>query len=251
MRKVIILLAALVMLFGLTACGGTEIIEEQPVETAYIDTIYYSNTPDLEGYDEFNELTEILDVMENSEAQFFYIDYIEPEASGSYFEIYQTDKATFDEKVGNAPKSDKASKTLTSGFNCFFNLEYDNMHDDVNEDTNTWFKDVQIDIDTVAWSGYYIRDNKIKLSCEDVTPLKLGVMHYDTTTEDPNGDPCVEQNAYYYFFIGTADVTTVEKESDPMGYFAETGETKTITIKSFLDSNDLTKSFWVEGLFLE
>lgn len=247
MRKVIILLAALVMLFGLTACGGTEMIEEQPVETAYIDTIYGDGNDD--GY--LGEYKVILDMMESSEAQFFYVDCIEPEMSSDYFEIYQTDNATFDEKVANVYKAGKASKIITKGFNSFFNSGYDSIAENANDETNAWFGDMQIDNDVVEWSGDYIKDNKIKLSCEEVNPSKLAIMHFSTTTEDPNGEPCVEQNAYLYFFVGTADVTTVEKESDPMGYFAEVGEIKTVTVKSVIHINDFTKDMWIADLYLQ
>lgn len=242
-KKLILTLTIMLMVLGLTACSGTEIVEETFIETEEIGLVYHTGASYLES----PEYKEILDVMEASNAQFFYIDH---NYGWSEYTVYQTNMEKYNEVAANIQDATNTSKILSRGLNGFVNLTDKNIQ----VDCNTWFKGMianSAGVSMICGGGegkeetlyMYFKDNEIKLSSEGIDIKKLGIMHYDT---DENG---VEY--YTYFFIAEGEVTVEAINSDPYNVFHEAGETKPYIIKGWGDVDTYYGEIAIDRIFLE
>jgi hypothetical protein len=212
-------------------------IEDTAVETKALDTYKW------ESDDREKEYKEMMDVMEDTDSSFFYI---EEKESGydTYMTLYQTDKNTFDSIASECRTADYVSRFMSKGCKVFFNWNYDTITDN----QNTWFGGNSVSTyDGVALlyngeSPYnYFNDNGIKLSCDTFEITKLAVMkkHNDGI------------QSYQYLMIGNGDVTSVEKKSDPLNIYPDEGQTENLTIKISFMSDVNSKWMGADRVYVE
>lgn len=231
----------------LTNTHGTSIEEIAPVETELVGSVYTSNRTEAD----VNK--EILDVMDEVDGQFFYLE--ERMNEGRYLDIYKTDMNTFNEKVGNCPDAKKSSKKMSGGLKAFLNMN----HSTIVSDPERWFgglrqNDFRFNDKWPAgdFMYNYFKDNEIVISCDDFKVTKLGTMVYSISTEDPiTGEAITPQTSYNRYTIGEGTVTTKNKIGDPNGYFPEVEESRAVKLKVFSGMDDTNMMFSVNQLYME
>lgn len=247
-KKILILLTVLIMTLGFTACGGTEIVDEgKEVETELIAEIEYNGGGDDEMPSVYKE---VLDKMEESDAQFFYMEWSneDPNTPKGPLKLYQTDKATVDEIADKCADSSKSSKQVTAQVNEYLNYK----HDSITRGKQTGAEsspDYNVVVDFIKGDNtstvydYYV-DNKLDLMCENVKATKMAIMLNGINEQ-------AGQKSYYYLFICEGDVTTETKSSDSFNIFPEVGVTDTITVKIAAFASDADGECGIEDMFFD
>lgn len=242
-KKGLILLAVLTMMLGFTACGGTEIVEED----SSVDTKLVA---EIDGVELERDNENVLKTMSETDAQFFYAEWQNLNSSESIgpLNIYQTNMATANEIVGNGADSSKASKSVTKQLSDYFGYEFESITEGKQSGSvdypsyNTAVHFVKGGNNATVYD--YYKDNEINLSSENWEVKKFGVLLQYVNEED-------NQKGYQYYLICEGDVTTQAKSSDPLELFPEVGESSHITVKISAFGTDADKECGIEDIFFD
>ena len=238
-RKIILMFITMITALVFTACGGTEIVDEgMTVETKLVET--FESTSDIYLEDDVHK--NLLNAIEKSEAQFFYI---ETDDNWRHYSLYQTDMETFNEKVSVATSAEDSSKIISRGIKHFLNSSYSGM----GYDSQKWFHPMSISQEEVyaTFGGKspveYFEENSIKLNCDEFNIIKMAAL-----IQEPNKKGVTSID---FYIVGNGNVETQEKSCDPYGYFADSGASKNVVCKAICHTSSETNYHDVMRLFIE
>lgn len=242
MKKISTILLILLLAVSLTACGGTE-MEDQgvDVETEQIATMDPEYSDDIPW-----QYKEVLDIMSESEAQFFYAGLDDMDNPQEMY-VYQTNAAEFDADIEKFDAA-KVSKDLTKELEERFGYKYEEVYADKQVGSTYYngyntFCDFIKGEDKATLYDYY-HDNQLNLSSEDWQITKLAVVQHGYNKEQ-------NFRTYYFLALCEGDVTTDAKSADSLSLFPEAGASEHMSIKVVSWGSTMDKDVTIEDIFFE